>query len=245
MGLPFVDITFLECQSRLACSEDFQEETKKNDITLLVGSIAAVVALYLGQLWILCYNIHSYIVGQKRYKVFHLSFFYLLAFTIVVSRLVFFTVILHFLYDVKGATVPPPHYIDHLDNFATYFELSLGIQQLFSIVELHLMLQYSCLFRTNNAVDAQKKQQQIFKSLLRYRYSSVFAAAAVLVLCCILTLAIGAGLGDDDQTAESVFVAVSSTLFAIVSVLLLCSLARLFRTARQGFGEGEFSRELN
>ena len=161
----------------------------------------------------------------------------------MVSRLVFFTVILHFLYDVKGAQKPPPRYIDHLDNFATYFELSLGIQQLFSIVELHLMLQYSCLFRTNNAIDAQKRQQQIFKSLLRYRYSSVFAAAAVLVLCCILTLAVGAGLGKDDQ--RSVFVAVSSTLFAIVSVLLLCSLARLFRTARQGFGEGEFSRELN
>ena len=185
--MPLSDITLFGCQSAQYCSED---TAPQNDIPLLAGSIGVLLILYLAQLYVLSYNTHSYIIGQKRYKVFHLSYFYILAIIIVVCRIVFFAVILQFLYHVKGKTEPPPQYVDSLDNFATYFELSLGIQQLLSIVELRLMLQYSCLFKNNGLVEAQRKQQEIFKNLLRYRYCSILASLAVLVLCSILTLAI-------------------------------------------------------
>ena len=225
MRLPLVAITLPGCKSGLLCSNN-NDPQKQNDNALLVGSIVVLLSLYLAQLWLLCYNIHSYIIGQKRYKVFHLSFFYFLTFIVVVSRICFFLLILHFLWQqVKGGgTGEVPVSIDTLDNFATYFELSLGIQQLFSIVELHLMLQYSCLFKTNKALEAQKKQQQIFKRLMRFRYCSILAAAGVLVLCGILTLAFSSILSDNGQ----LFIEVTSTLFAIVSALLLCQLLRLF-----------------
>ena len=52
-----------------------------------------------------------------------------------------------FLFDAKNQSLDPPETIDTIDNFATYTELILGIQQLNSMVELNLMLQYSRLYK--------------------------------------------------------------------------------------------------
>ena len=97
MRLTLADITLTGCTSGLFCSDD-SDPQKQNDNALLVGSIVVLLSLYLAQLWLICYNIHSYMIGQRRYKVFHLAFFYFLAFIIVVSRIFFFTLILHFLW---------------------------------------------------------------------------------------------------------------------------------------------------
>ena len=71
--------------------------------------------------------------------------------------MVFFALILRFLIQhPDGDDVPQE--IDIIDNFAIFFELALGIQQFFSIVELRLMLYYSWLFKTNIIYDAQRKQ---------------------------------------------------------------------------------------
>ena len=53
---------------------------------------------------------------------------------------------------------------------------------------------------------------------MRFRYCSLLAAAGVLVLCGILTLAFNSILSDNAE----LFIEVTSTLFAIVSALLLC-----------------------
>ena len=145
------DITLPRCTNQMMCAD----ETKHNDVTLLVVEIGIILFFYFLQLLILGYNISKFIIGQGRYKVFHLSFFYSLSSIIIICRITFFVIILDFL--SRQTTDNIPQRIDILDNFTIFFELSLGIQQLFSIIELHLMLQFSQLFKTNNALDAQTR----------------------------------------------------------------------------------------
>ena len=96
-------------------------------MTLLVVQIGVILFFYLVLLLILCYNLFAFIIGQKRYKVFHLSFFYALSFIILVSRIVFFAIILDFLSWQKPACTHVPNKIDVVDSFAIFFELGLGI----------------------------------------------------------------------------------------------------------------------
>ena len=156
MGIPNRDITFFDLQSPLTCTDDPNDQPQ-NKVTLLVVQIGVILFFYLVLLLILCYNLYAFIIGQKRYKVFHLSFFYALAFIILVSRIVFFAIILEFLSQQNPPCTDVPYRIDIVDSFAIFFELALGIQQLFSIIELNLMLQYSWLYKTNDVRTAQKK----------------------------------------------------------------------------------------
>ena len=138
------------------CTADPNDQPQ-NKVTLLVVQIGIILFFYLVLLLILCYNLYAFIIGQKRYKVFHLSFFYTLSFIILVSRIVFFAIILDFLSMQQPPCIKVPAKIDIVDSLAIFFELGLGIQQLFSIIELNLMLQYSWLYKTNDVRTAQKK----------------------------------------------------------------------------------------
>ena len=151
MGIPILDITLFECRNHTVCTDD--TTGKKNDVSLLIVEIAIILFFYLLQLLFLCYNTYAFLINQMRYKIFHLTFFYALSFIIVFCRIVFFALILKFLSQhTEGEDVPQE--IDIIDNFAIFFELALGIQQFFSIVELRLMLYYSWLFKTNIIYDA-------------------------------------------------------------------------------------------
>ena len=97
-------------------------------MTLLVVQIGVILFFYLVLLVILCYNLFAFIMGQKRYKVFHLSFFYALSFIILVLRIVFFAIILNFLSKQYPPCKDVPYIIDIVDSFAIFFELALGIQ---------------------------------------------------------------------------------------------------------------------
>ena len=87
------DITLPTCTNQMMCADD----TKHNDVTLLVVEIGIILFFYFLQLLILGYNISKFMIGQGRYKVFHLSFFYSLSSIIVVFRITFFVIILDFL----------------------------------------------------------------------------------------------------------------------------------------------------
>ena len=125
--IPNRDITFFDFQSTSNCPEN-PDYKPGNEVTLLVVQIGVILFFYLVLLSILCYNLYAFIIGQKRYKVFHLSFFYALSFIILVSRIVFFAIILEFLSRQRPPGEEVPHRIDILDNFAIFFELALGIQ---------------------------------------------------------------------------------------------------------------------
>ena len=103
------------------------------------------------------------------------------------------------------------------------------------------MLQYSWLFKTHNIYTAQRKQQLILKKLKCYRYFAMVITALELFVCCLLTLVWHSELSNPKAYF---FITVSSIFFAIVTILLICQLLRLFQTARKGFG-GEFQQELN
>ena len=164
----------------------------------MICQISLLLVLYGFLLLVLCYNILKYIYGQKRYNVFHLSYFYILSVLIVTGRIAFFTWILVFLFstDVRGEDDVPKE-IGTLDNFLTYFELSLGIQQLFSMVELQLMLRYSCLFKEIDAGNVQRKQVEIFKKLVSSRYCCLFWTISMLLLCGFLTVCLRSKLSND------------------------------------------------
>ena len=104
------------------------EDENKNKWELLVVSITIMLVIYVLLLFLLCYNVIQYVIRQKRYKVFHLTFFYIMSFAIVSLRIIFFSLILEFLFVAKGKALYPPNDIGYIDNFATYTELILGIQ---------------------------------------------------------------------------------------------------------------------
>ena len=135
----------------------------------------------------------------------------------------------------------PPASTDNIDNFATYFELILGMQQLCSMVELNLMIKFSSLYKVfnRNDVDLTKKKQAIFKKIKICRYMTVIAAGALMLVCIFLTIYIGSRLGHDGDS----FIFITSSSFLIVSILLLWQLINILRSASIRF-EGEFLKEL-
>ena len=75
----------------------------------------------------LLHNLWKYVIKQKRYKTFHITFFYVLSFTVITLRATFFSMVLKFLIQVNDEELLPPGKIEDVDNFTTYFELILGI----------------------------------------------------------------------------------------------------------------------
>ena len=135
----------------------------------------------------------------------------------------------------------PPIKIDNVDNFATYFELILGMQQLCSMVELNLMIKFSSLYKVFNRGDGDlvKKKNNIFKKIKICRYLTCFAAVSLIVICTFLTSYLGSRLSHDAQT----FILITSTSFFVVSILLLWQLFNILKSASMRF-EGEFLKEL-
>ena len=80
------------------------------------------------------YNIVVYVVKQQRYKTFHIAWFYIFASCVVVLRLVNFSYLMVLL--VNGYYAASIEDIDNqpfinvrgVDNYATFFELILGLQ---------------------------------------------------------------------------------------------------------------------
>ena len=79
------------------------------------------------------------------------------------------------------------------------------------------------------------------KRLTRYRYFSIIVIAIQILVCSVLTLFFQSVLSS--QHSEP-FIAVTTTIFGVVTVLLICQLIRLLQTATKGFGS-EFKNELN
>ena len=90
-------------------------------------SISIMLSIYAVLLVFLLHNLWKYVIKQKRYKTFHITFFYILSFTVIIFRVTFFSLVLQFLIQVNGKQLTPPVKIDDVDNFTTYFELILGM----------------------------------------------------------------------------------------------------------------------
>ena len=151
----FRDITQLssfqnDFTDTITCTFD---DEKQNSRELLVVSIIIMLSIYALLSAILLYNLYNYLIKQERYKTFHIIFFYFLSFAVIILRVAFFSLTLRFLYQVKDKAVDPPVATDNIDNFATYFELILGMQQLCSMVELNLMIKFSSLYKVFNRND--------------------------------------------------------------------------------------------
>ena len=146
MNQNIISVITILASSNEQCSEDPDES--KNKSKLLVVSIVIMLILYTLLLLLLISNTR-HITRKSKYKNFHLSFFYIMAYAIITLRIIFFGSILEFVIhqlDIGDNTLAVPRLINTIDSIATYAELILGIQQMCSMIELYLMLRFSFLY---------------------------------------------------------------------------------------------------
>ena len=74
------------------------------------------------------HNISRFVIAQRRYKYFHIVYFYLLVFLIISIRVSWFTMIFYVTFSTDGYDNEMKQNIFILDSAATYLELLLGIQ---------------------------------------------------------------------------------------------------------------------
>ena len=111
---------------------DFLPDESETRTVLLVAIIFIMVD-YTALLGYLLHNMIMYVVGQSRFKIFHISLFYVLAFVIIVLRLGVFITLFVYLLDLhvdefSHTIEEPPAFAGKLDSIAVYFELILGMQ---------------------------------------------------------------------------------------------------------------------
>ena len=146
MNQSIINVITILASSEVQCSDDSDES--KNKSYLLIVSIIIMLILYTLLLLLLISNTR-HITRKSKYKNFHLSFFYIMAYAIITLRIIFFGTILEFVIhqlDIGNNTLEVPRLINTIDSIATYAELILGIQQMCSMIELYLMLRFSFLY---------------------------------------------------------------------------------------------------
>ena len=149
MNQNIINVITIFASSDELCSQEPDESRNKSK--LLVVSIVIMLILYTMLLLLLISNTR-HITRKSKYKNFHLSFFYIMAYAIITLRIIFFGAILEFVIhqlDNGNNTLAVPSLINTIDSIATYAELILGIQQMCSMIELYLMLRFSFLYQIN------------------------------------------------------------------------------------------------
>ena len=108
-----------------------------------------MIFLYIVLMAAAIHNIVQFVYKQRRYRFFHIAYFYILLPLIIVMRMVWFAMILSLTYKYINAT---DHQFETIkenififDVSATYLELLLGIQQVSSMFELYLMISVSVI----------------------------------------------------------------------------------------------------
>ena len=62
-------------------------------------------ALYAILMFMVVHNVVKYVIGQQRFKFFHIVYFYILVFTIILTRVTWFAMILNvtYIYDYDAS----------------------------------------------------------------------------------------------------------------------------------------------
>ena len=94
MNLNTINVITILASSELQCNDDSDES--KNKSYLLIVSIIIMLILYTVLLLLLISNTR-HITRKGKYKNFHLSFFYIMAYAIISLRIIFFGAILEFI----------------------------------------------------------------------------------------------------------------------------------------------------
>ena len=67
--------------------------------TMLRRCIYVMYALYALLILATLHNLIRFVIGQRRYKFFHIAYFYIQVVLLILARVIWFTMILYFLYD--------------------------------------------------------------------------------------------------------------------------------------------------
>ena len=122
------------------CKDNVPTLENKTSRDSLLICIAIILALYVILFGFILHNICNYVIKQKRYRTFQVSYFYILAVLIVFARVIFFSMLLVVVTDTETTSDSMSENTDRVDNYATYLELVLGVQQLSTMTELYLMV---------------------------------------------------------------------------------------------------------
>ena len=137
---------------------------------------------------LLVYNIVQYVIRQRRYKIFHIMWFYIFAFTVVVLRCLCYIMLIKYLIslqNVESTTGRVTRRIDVVDNFAAFFELILGVQQLCSVMELTQMVKLSSLCKSAEEADKICVREEKILKKLRLTRIFLLVFSVVLVIACV------------------------------------------------------------
>ena len=120
-----------------------------------------MIILYGFLLFVATYNTYCFVFGSNRYQNFHITYFYVLVYLVVILRLLWLSLILYvidnnssyltFEIDSDGKTINElvsgamKSAIYYADVVATYLELLIGIQQISSMFELYLMIKSTAI----------------------------------------------------------------------------------------------------
>ena len=111
--------------------------------------------------------------------------------TVVVLRCLCYIMLIKYLItlqNVEGTTKRVTHNIDVIDNFAAFFELILGVQQLCSVMELTQMVTLSSLTKSaENMEQICEKEDKILKKLRLTRIFLLVFSVLLVLVCMSLT----------------------------------------------------------
>ena len=190
-------------------------------------SIGIMFGLFFLLFMLLVYNIVQYVIRQRRYKIFHIMWFYIFAMTVVVLRCLCYIMLIKYLITLQNAEGPTKHVthnIDVIDNFAAFFELILGVQQLCSVMELTQMVTLSSLTKSADCVEQIcEKEDKILKKL---RLTRIFLLvfSVLLVLVCVSLTFYDKYDQARIQTYQLWFSAIATPLFGLVCLFLVIQL---------------------
>ena len=147
-----VDITTL-FSGTSSCVDEAHKGHSCTEHRVMFISIIVMLTLY-GLLFIgVIFNIYRYVIRQQRFKTFHIVSFYVLTSIIIILRSIFFA-ILDYRVTKEEESLFTKNIMD-LDNFATYCELTLGVQQLCSMAELYCLIRVIALTKKYNMADTE------------------------------------------------------------------------------------------
>ena len=69
--------------------------------TMLRRCIYVMYALYALLSFATLHNLIRFVIGQRRYKFFHIAYFYILCILIILARVIWFTMILDYLHQTE------------------------------------------------------------------------------------------------------------------------------------------------
>ena len=223
-------------------NNDEDTSDKDNTVKIFLGLSWSLMIFYILFMLAASFNVYFFLIRQKRYKTLIVLLFYLLSYIVLIFRIAFFSTYILFF---RGSTWPGNIILNNGSYIiATFAKVSLGFNQVISMLELALRL--NTALKQDEENELQNKEKLAKK--LKYLYISVGCIqVCVFGVCCYEVWATFQVSWYTENELEEFheyakrFAWISGFFYTLVTILLLVSYIILNSVIRKcgGFPTGE------